>query len=119
MKILFVWSAAEWSIFDVARGYRNALAAHGHQIRDFKLYNRIKYHGVALGEKSENIHLLSRIATEGISTDVLQLGGICIVDRDGRLCGVHRAKSPEDMPPALEVAEFAARAVPANDRHSA
>ena len=46
------------------------------------------------------------------------MGGIAIVDREGTLRGVHRAKSPEDMPPALEVAEFASRAVQANERPS-
>jgi hypothetical protein len=45
------------------------------------------------------------------STDVLQLGGIGIVDRDGTLRGIHRAESPEDMPPASEVAAFAAQAL--------
>ena len=83
MKILFVWSAAEWSIYDVARGYRNALAAQGHEIRDFRLYNRIKYHGTALGEKSKNIELLARVATEGIATDVLYFNPDLVVIASG------------------------------------
>ena len=83
MKILFVWSAAEWSIFDVARGYRNALAAEGHEIRDFRLYNRIKYHGTALGKKAENVPLLSRVATEGIATDALYFNPDLVVITSG------------------------------------
>ncbi len=79
---------------------------------------------VVRGILTRPINTLSLIAKADMkgaqldSTDVLQLGGIGIVDRDGRLRGVHRAKSPEDMPPALEVAEFASRAVQADDRHS-
>ena len=52
------------------------------------------------------------------STDVLQLGGIAIVDREGTLRGMHRAQSPEDMPPAREVANFAAQAVETPERHA-
>jgi hypothetical protein len=60
-------------------------------------------------------HTLSLIAKADMkgsqldSTDVLQLGGICIIDSAGRLRGVHRSESPEDMPPARDVAEFAAQ----------
>ena len=53
-----------------------------------------------------------------MSTDVLQLGGICIVDGEGRLRGVHRAKSPEDMPPAEEVAAFAAQVLQTDEARS-
>jgi peroxiredoxin len=42
------------------------------------------------------------------SSDVLQLGGICIVDREGMIRGLHRAESPEDMPDVRSVVEFAA-----------
>lgn len=70
----------------------------------------------------ETLSLIAKADMKGsqlASTDVLQLGGICIVDREGRLRGVHRATSPEDMPPALEVAEFASRAVRHQDSHPA
>ena len=83
MKILFVWSAAEWSICDVARGYRNALAAQGHEIRDFKLYQRIKFFGTALGPKAENVPLLSRIATEGIAIEALKFEPDLVVIASG------------------------------------
>lgn len=83
MKILFVWSAAEWSIYDVARGYRNALATQGHEIRDFKLYRRIKYHGIALGPKSQNVPLLSRVATEGIAVEALKFDPDLVVIASG------------------------------------
>ena len=60
----------------------------------------------------EALSLIAKADMKGAqldSTDVLQLGGICIVDSEGRLRGLHRCESPEDMPPAGEVAEFAAR----------
>ena len=75
----------------------------------------------ALTRPVDTLSLIAKADMKGAqlaSTDVLQLGGICIVDRDGILRGVHRAKSPEDMPPALEVAEFASRAVQADERPS-
>lgn len=83
MKILFVWSAAEWSIYDVARGYRNTLAAQGHEIRDFRLFNRIKYHGAALGERSRDLDLLSCAATEGIATEALYFNPDLVVITSG------------------------------------
>lgn len=48
MRILLVWSAADWSTNDVARGYQGALERLGHEVRVFP-YNRwIEYHGYAL-----------------------------------------------------------------------
>lgn len=79
MRILFVWSAAEFSIFDVAHGYRNALHDLGHHVRDYHLYNRMRYHAAALGtakegagkELAEDAGLVSRCATENVVVEAL------------------------------------------------
>ena len=79
-RIAFVWPAAEISVSDVARGYRDALARAGHAIFDFRLNNRFKYHAAALKEArqagdddlSYYLDLLSREATEGIASFVLR-----------------------------------------------
>lgn len=73
MRILFVWSSAEFATWDVARGYRAALERTGqHNIRDFRLYARMRYHRRALGDRAENINLLSRIASEGIIVEAMK-----------------------------------------------
>jgi spore maturation protein CgeB len=74
MKILFVHSAAEWATFDVAMGYREALARLGHEIvYDYRLYQRFKYHGAALGEDlSQNAALLARVSSETIVCEALR-----------------------------------------------
>lgn len=72
MRILFVFSAAEWSTADVARGYRKALVRRGHDVRDYVLYARCKYHARALGEKyANNMPLLSRQATENVVVEAM------------------------------------------------
>jgi len=59
------------------------------------------------------IETISRIASadmEGArlgSTDVLQLGGVAIVDQQGMVRAIHRAESPEDMPSSQEILDFA------------
>ena len=85
-KIVFVWPAAEMSVSDVARGYRGALARAGHDVIDFKLHNRFKYHAAALaaspgGDRSGDMGLLSREATDGIAAFVLthEPDLVCIV----------------------------------------
>ena len=73
MRILYVWSSAEFSTWDVARGYRNALERQGcHEIRDYRLYARMKYHASALGKKGDNIDLLARVASENILIEALR-----------------------------------------------
>lgn len=49
LRILFGWPSADFSISDVARGYRRALARQGHDIHDFELAKRLLYHARALG----------------------------------------------------------------------
>lgn len=67
MRILFVHAAAEFSIYEYGWGYRRALEALGHDVKDYKLYNHIKYHGACLGKpKADNAVLLSRQASIGV-----------------------------------------------------
>ena len=73
MKILFVWSSAEFSTWDVARGYRVALEKQGHVIHDYRLYARMKYHAAALGEeKAANLDLLTRMASDNVVVEALR-----------------------------------------------
>ena len=59
------------------------------------------------------VETISRIARADMggarleSTDVLQLGGVAIVDQQGTLRAIHRAESPEDMPTSQEILDFA------------
>lgn len=72
-RILFVWSSAEFSTWDVARGYRAALERRREFVlRDYRLYARMRYHAKALGERADNVDLLSRIASEGIIVEALK-----------------------------------------------
>lgn len=72
MRILFVWSSAEFSTFDVARGYRAALERTGrYAIKDYRLYARMKYHAGALGEKSENLNYVSKMASDNILAEAM------------------------------------------------
>lgn len=90
MKILFVWSAAEFSTFDVARGYSNALKRMGHEVFDFRTYARIKYHALALGndpvdkEAKDNVPLALRLASEGMVVEALRYR----VDLVVAICGM-------------------------------
>jgi len=73
MRILFVWSSAEFSTWDVARGYREAFAKQGHDIRDYRLYNRIKYHVDALGEpRNQDLNLVTRLAAENVVVEAMR-----------------------------------------------
>jgi spore maturation protein CgeB len=75
-RIAFVWPAAEVSVSDVARGYRDALARAGHTILDYKLHNRFKYHEAALGTVAErwkhDAVLIAREASDGIAAFVVR-----------------------------------------------
>lgn len=86
MKILFVWSAAEFATYDVARGYRDALARAGHDISDYRLYNRLKYHAAGLSQMHPPMHrdteLVVRLASEAMVVEALReradlVVGIC------------------------------------------
>jgi spore maturation protein CgeB len=41
LNILFVWPAAEFSIWDVARGLRRSLGTQGHNVRDYYLNRKL------------------------------------------------------------------------------
>ncbi len=46
-------------------------------------------------------------------SDVLQLGGVAIIDRDGVVRSLHRARQPDDLPPVPEwIAELDRLAAP-------
>ena len=84
MKILFVWSAAEWSIMDVAAGYRKALESMGHEIRDYRLYNRMKYHAAAMGSPlNDNRSLLSRQSSENAVIEAMYMRADLVVIASG------------------------------------
>jgi spore maturation protein CgeB len=73
MKILFVWTAAQFSVLDVARGYRLALAKAGHDVVDYRLSRRIMYHARALGEtKAKDIGLVARLASENVLLEAIR-----------------------------------------------
>jgi len=60
-------------------------------------------------EPIEAIKLTAQADAKGArlkSTDVLQLGGVAIVDQHGMLRALHRAESPQDMPSVEEVLGF-------------
>lgn len=74
MRILFVWAGAAWSIHDVAHGYRGALARQGHDIADFRLYNRLAFvttglKGVAPDTYEDDLTLVSRLASEPLMAE--------------------------------------------------
>src|ERR1035437_2117044 len=71
MKLLLCWPSAEFSIFDVANGLKNALENKGHEVVDYKLYNRIKI--MALGaraitpeDKDIDLESVMLLAAEGL-----------------------------------------------------
>lgn len=73
-RLLFVWSAADFSTWDLSRGYRNALIRRDtFEVFDYKLSQRMKYHAAALGEdRAANLDLLSRMASENIVVEALK-----------------------------------------------
>ena len=80
MNILFVHASAEWSTYDTAMGYRNALVALGHDVRDFTFYNRLKYHAKALGAPlNQDMSLVSRLASESVLPEALLHGADLVV----------------------------------------
>lgn len=73
-KVLFVFPIAEMSIWDVARGYRAALAKRigEENIRDYYLSKRAAYHKQALPEEqANNPRVVSQMATEGIVAEAV------------------------------------------------
>jgi spore maturation protein CgeB len=139
MKILFIWSAAEISTFDVARGYSAALKGLGHEVYDFRLYARIKYHGLALQNDplnpniANNYQVVSRLASEGAVVEALRhkvdmVIGICgmglhpdgleLLNRAGFPIAIYFTESPYDDDHHMVYAQHVGHPF-ANDRWSA
>lgn len=75
-RILFVWPGAEFSVWDVGRGYRNALIAAGHAVRDYYLTRRMVYHGAAMeaggvAPTKENVEHVAKQASETVVVEAL------------------------------------------------
>lgn len=73
-RLLFVWPSAEFSTWDVARGYREAIDRHGgFDVHDYRLSARIRYHATALGEqRAENLNLLTRMASDNVVVEAMR-----------------------------------------------
>lgn len=48
MKILLIWAAADWSIYDQSMGYKHAFEALGHDVKVFNTVRRIEFWTEAL-----------------------------------------------------------------------
>lgn len=87
MRVLFVWTAAEFSIMDVARGYRDAFVRAGHDVVDFRLYERFKFIEASMRNSNvrETLHAarpddpnlfemeVSKIATETVIIEAMKM----------------------------------------------
>lgn len=71
MKILLAWAAAPFSIRDVTTGLRGALIRAGHQVRDYRLDNRLELMTRAFPEEMQQGHEICRMATENILAEAL------------------------------------------------
>lgn len=71
-----MWPVSEMSVWDVARGYRSALArAIGEDnIKDYWLNIRTQYHAKTLGKGAEDHIRLSQYASEGLLNEALYFG---------------------------------------------
>jgi spore maturation protein CgeB len=49
MRIMIMYPGAEWSVYDVARGYETALANLGHEVRPFNYHLHYRYQKTFLG----------------------------------------------------------------------
>lgn len=66
MKILLAWAAAPFSIRDVTTGLRGALVRAGHEVRDYRLDNRLALMTRAFPEHLQQGHAICRMATENV-----------------------------------------------------
>ena len=66
MRILLAWAAAAWSVRDVSTGVRGALVRAGHDVRDYRLDNRLELIGRAIPKELQTVPRLSQLATEGV-----------------------------------------------------
>ena len=61
-----VWAAAPFSIRDVTTGLRGALIRAGHQVRDYRLDNRLALMTKAFPDEMQQGHEICRMATENV-----------------------------------------------------
>ena len=66
MKILLAWAAAPFSIRDVTTGLRGALIRADHDVRDYRLDNRLELMTRAFPEALQQGHEICRMATENV-----------------------------------------------------
>ena len=66
MKVLLVWAAAAWSVRDVTTGLRGALVRAGHDVRDYRLDNRLELMTRAFPEEMQKEFEICRMATENV-----------------------------------------------------
>lgn len=93
MRILFVHPMAQFAVSDVARGYRNALVAAGHDVRDYRTDQRTLYHARAIDRTASDDHpelaamsherrmeLLSRLASEEVTVEAMyHHADVCVI----------------------------------------
>lgn len=72
MRILFVNTAAQMSVSDVARGYKSALIRAGHIVYEYSMRARFDYHSKAIpAEAQKDPTLVSRQASETILNEAM------------------------------------------------
>lgn len=82
MKVVFVWPAAEFSVWDVARGYRMALARRigEENIRDYYLNRHASFVTKALPEDQvANIQVISKLASEVLICEALYFSADLVI----------------------------------------
>lgn len=66
MKVLLCWASAAFSVRDVTTGFRGALLRAGHEVRDYRLDNRLELMTRAFPEALQQEHEICRMATENV-----------------------------------------------------
>jgi spore maturation protein CgeB len=66
MRISLVWASASFSVRDVTTGFRGALLRAGHEVRDYRLDNRLELMARAFPDELRQQSELSRMATENV-----------------------------------------------------
>ena len=66
MRILLAWAAAPFSVRDVTTGLRGALIRAGHDVRDYRLDNRLELMTRSFPDHLQQGHEICRMATENV-----------------------------------------------------
>jgi spore maturation protein CgeB len=79
VKIVLIWPSAEFSTFDVAHGIRAGLVAEGHEVVDYRLYQRIKlmaraFDAMAPQGELADLEMICKHASEGLVQKVIESG---------------------------------------------